>query len=141
MIHHRPILNVDKIAAFYTKKDGADVRYVCTSAMGGGTTAVDIFFRETPHPDFGNRYFMVFNSPAFGTLMIGNADAIEKDAFTMVLGDDGWEYSQHRHDYYTPEGAGITIDGGRAYFRCVGDMRNAMLCEFKIVDGTFEVVK
>ena len=57
MIKHEPHFDTEKIIEHYTKKDGVPVTYVCTSALGNEAQAMDIFFRETPHPEFGNRYF------------------------------------------------------------------------------------
>jgi hypothetical protein len=99
--------------------------------------AMDIFYRETPHPEFGNRYFGLYHNPSFssdGTIMITAADKIEEAEFGMVEGPAGWEYSQHRHDYR--QVGNCAVDGGRAYFRRVGDL-SAPEKYMKIVDGKF----
>jgi len=139
-IHHRPLFYPEKVAKFYSEKDGVDVRYVCTSAIAGEAFAGDIYFRETPHPEFGNRYFRLFHSQMTrltkeAPLMISNADAIEEVDFRMVEGTKGLEYSQHRHDFYEVEGAGVSIDGGRAYFRFIGEPKDSKV--LRIVDGEF----
>jgi hypothetical protein len=78
---------------------------------------MDIFYRETPHPQFGNRYFGLYHN---GNLMIANADRIESVEFGLVEDDeDGLQYSAHRHDYKMFEN-GNMIDGGRSYIRSSG---------------------
>lgn len=117
MIKHEPLFDTDKICEHYTKKDGVPVTYVCTSALRGEAQAMDIFYRDTPHPEFGNRYFGLYNNPFTGSLMITNADKIEQAEFGLVEDDDGnLKYSAHRHDYKSFKN-GNMIDGGRAYIR------------------------
>lgn len=138
-INNRPILDTERVCELYSKKDGVPVKYVCTSAANDGTVAMDIFYRETPHPDFGNRYFGLYRNPTFssdGMIMITNADPIEGLEFGMIKGTAGWEYSQHRHDYRNVEGTGCSIDGGRAYFKRVGDLSVPVKC-MTIKDGEF----
>lgn len=117
-IRHRATLDVDWLVQHYTKKDGVPVKYVCTTALDSGTGASDIFYRDTPHPDFGNKYFGVFayNGQAY----IHNADSIEDLDFVMLDTDFGYHYSQHRHDMFTIDG--MSIDGGRAYTRTMGPL-------------------
>lgn len=138
-INNRPILDTKRVCELYSKKDGVPVTYVCTSAANHGTVAMDIFYRESPHPDFGNRYFGLYHNPSFssdGMIMIANADPIEDLEFAMVEGTNGWEYSQHRHDFHNVEGTGCALDGGRAYVKRVGDL-SAPVKYMKIVDGEF----
>lgn len=138
MIHHRPRLNIKRVLALYEEKDGVPIKYVCTSAMRNESVAGDIFFRKKPHPQFGNRYFMLRSDPMTGMLMISNADAIEQVEFFMVKGTNGWEYSQHRHDFHHVEGAGVSLDGGRAYFRLVGSVSPTLKQRtYTIKDGKF----
>ena len=137
-IHHRPILNIEKVVQHYSEKDGVPVTYVCTSALGDEAQAMDIFYRETPHPEFGNRYFGLYNANNYGGvrggLMIANADKIEEADFGMKEHNGEWHYSQHRHDFYTI--GDVSLDGGRAYFRCVGDVSSPTKW-FEIKDGEF----
>jgi hypothetical protein len=133
MIKHEPIFNTDKIVEHYQEKDGVPIKYVCTSALGPQSFAVDVFYRSTPHPEFGNRYFGLYRAhDAAGTqIMITNADVIETLEFGMVQDKDGaYHYSAHRHDYKIVDGA--MIDGGRAYIRHSGTAQF-----FKIKDGEF----
>jgi hypothetical protein len=131
-IKHEPILETDAVAEHYSKKDGVAVKYVCTSALGGEARAMDIFYRATPHPEFGNRYFGMFVNQQH-QLMITNADAIEGAEFAMIEDANGdLHYSAHRHDYKTVDGK--MVDGGRAYIRSSGDV-----VLYKIRDG--EIVK
>ena len=139
-INHRPILDAKRVCELYSEKDGVPITYVCTSAIGDEAQAMDIFYRETPHPDFGNRYFGLYRNTHFasdGTVMITNADPIEDLEFGMIEGMHGWEYSQHRHDYHNVEGSGCAIDGGRAYFKRVGDL-SVPVKMMAVVDGKFE---
>lgn len=137
-INHTPILDTKRVCELYSEKDGVPVTYVCTSAIGGEAQAMDIFYRETPHPDFGNRYFGLYRNQHFasdGMVMIANADKIEDVEFGMLEGPDGWEYSQHRHDYRMV--GECAIDGGRAYIRRSGDL-SVPVKYFAVKDGKFE---
>ena len=123
-IQHEPLFDTDKVCELYSKKDGVPVNYVCTSALGDEAQAMDIFYRDTPHPTFGIRYFGLYNNPFTGNLMITNADRIESVEFGLVEDDDGnLQYSAHRHDYKRFEN-GNMIDGGRAYIK-------SSMCEVK----------
>lgn len=140
-IKHRPNIDIYAVEQFYSNKDGVDVKYVCTSALGGEARAMDIFFRETPHPEFGNRYFGLCHrstgpKPEQRQLIITSADKIEDAEFGMIEGSAGWEYSQHRHDYRIVEGSDCGIDGGRAYVRRIGNL-SAECKMMKLVDGKF----
>ena len=119
MIKHEPLFDTDKICKHYSEKDGVNVKYVCTSARGDEAQAMDIFYRDTPHPEFGNRYFGLYTLPN-GNLMIANADRIEAQEFGLVQNDAGdLQYSAHRHDYKMFKN-GNMIDGGRAYIKSSG---------------------
>lgn len=134
-IQHAPIFDTEKVCKLYSEKDGVDVKYVCTSAIQEHAEfAADVFYRETPHPQFGNRYFALYRNPFSenAEIMITNADKIENFDFVMIKDKDGkfW-YSSHRHDCLFMDGG--MIDGGRSYVRTNG-------CEtygFKIKDGEF----
>jgi hypothetical protein len=117
MIKHEPLFDTDKVCELYSKKDGVPITYVCTSALGHETQAMDIFYRETLHPEFGNRYFGLYHNYFSGGIVIANADKIEQAEFGLVEDDDGnLQYSAHRHDYKRFEN-GNMIDGGRAYIK------------------------
>ena len=120
MIKHKPLFDTDKVCEHYTQKDGVPVKYVCTSALGHEAQAMDIFYRDTPHPEFGNRYMGLYYHPMSGDLMITNADRIESVEFGLVEDDTGdLQYSAHRHDYKKFVN-GNMIDGGRSYIRSSG---------------------
>jgi len=138
-IHHRPQFNTQTACELYSEKDGVPVTYVCTTALGSGTQAVDVFYREKPHPEFGNRYFGLYRNPyaGYAEIMITNADIVEDLTFDMIEVNDQWHYSQHRHDFYSV--GGTSIDGGRAYIRLVGDI-NVPRATLKVVNGQFEKV-
>lgn len=115
-IVHYPITNIKKVEELYSEKDGVAVRHVCTTEFGD--SIVDVFYRDTPHPKFGNRYFAILfrdNVP-----YIANADDVEKLTFGLVQNDNGdMEYSRSRHDYKQFKN-GNMIDGGRDYIRSSG---------------------
>ena len=137
MINHRPIFDVEKVTKLYSEKDGVPVKYVCTSAPNQyADYAADIYYRETPHPEFGNRYFGLYRNPYADGLdvMITNADVIEDLEFGMKEYNGEWHYSQHRHDFYSV--GDVSLDGGRAYFRCVGNVRTPTKF-LKVKDGKF----
>lgn len=121
MIKHEPEFDIEKVCKHYSEKDGVPIKYVCTSTtIKEGSQAADIFYRDTPHPEFGNRYFGLYQNHS-GNIMITNADRIESLEFGLVEDDDGnLQYSAHRHDYKKFEN-GNMIDGGRAYIRCAAN--------------------
>jgi len=85
---------------------------------------MDIFFRETPHPEFGNRYFGIYYHPMSVNLVVTNADRIESVEFGLIEDDAGdLQYSAHRHDYKLFEN-GNMIDGGRTHIK-------SSMCEIK----------
>ena len=135
MVKHKPLFDTKKVEKFFSEKDGVPVKYVCTSATNSSATfCADVFYRETPHPEFGNHYFGLYLNPYHGDarVMITNADMIEDFEFGMVedsLGD--LHYSAHRHDYQVTDN-GNMIDGGRAYIRTSTGCRI-----FKVKDGEF----
>ena len=130
-IHHSPNFDTDKICEHYTEKDGVPVKYVCTTDLRASDRPVDVFYRNTPHPEFGNHYFGIFYDVVRDHTMICNADIIEELQFGMVVGpDDRLYYSQSHHDYKHFED-GKSIDGGRAYTRGFGYEM------YKVKDGEF----
>jgi len=115
-IHHEPLFDREKIIEHYTKQDGVPVTYVCTSDLTASDVPVDIYYRDTPHPEFGNKYFGLYYDTVRDHMMIYNADIVETLDFGMVNDGSVWHYSQSHHDYKSfPNGA--MIDGGRAYVR------------------------
>lgn len=131
-IQHNPLFDADAVTDHYSKLDGVPVTYVCTSELDpGNLVPVDVFFRETPHPEFGNRYFGLYQSTLTGKMMITNADRIENLSFACVLDSEGnLHYSRDRHDYVTTD-AGNMIDGGRAYTRT----NNCKVFTYVVKDG------
>jgi hypothetical protein len=128
MIKHEPIFKTDAMVEHYSKKDGVEVKYVCSSALGSEAQAMDIFYRATPHPEFGNRYFGMYVDQK-DRVMITNADRIEDAEFAMIEDTNGdLHYSAHRHDYKTVDGK--MVDGGRAYVRSTG-----ATIPYRVVDG------
>jgi len=124
MIKHESLFDTQKVCELFSKKDGVPITYVCTSALGDEVQAMDIFFRETPHPEFGNRYFISYYHPMSVNLVITNADRIESVEFGLIEDDAGdLQYSAHRHDYKLFEN-GNMIDGGRTHIK-------SSMCEIK----------
>ena len=117
-IKHYPILDIEKIIKHYEEKDGVPITYVCTTDLRASDNPVDIFFRESPHPEFGNRYFGLRYH--LGNVYINNADQVEELEFGVVENDTNeLEYSQSHHDYKSFKN-GNMIDGGRVYIRTSG---------------------
>ena len=133
-IQHYPLFDTAKVEKLYTEKDGVEVKYVCTTAVQQHAEfAADVFYRATPHPQFGNRYFALYHNlyADDAVVMITNADQVENFEFGMIEDADGkYYYSQHRHDYKVI--GDKMIDGGRSYIRSGGRVD-----VFKIQDGKF----
>jgi len=133
-ITHKPRFKTDAVIKHYSQKDGVPVQYVCSSECSRDNEVEDIFYRETPHPEFGNRYFglISLNNQTY----IRNADSIEDKPFGCVKNDDGdLEYSECRWDYKKFDN-GNMIDGGRAYIKSTGKVK---VCFVK--DGDLQEVK
>jgi hypothetical protein len=130
-IKHPSIFDKDKVIEHYSKKDGVEVKYVCTTDLLNSDVPADIFYRETPHPEFGNRYFGLFYHPITKNLMITNADMVEDFEFGMIKDtENNWYYSASHHDCLFIEGK--MIDGGRQYIRSTG-----LDGVFKLANGEF----
>lgn len=131
-IHHEPQFDVEKVQSHYTEKDSVEVKYVCTTDLRASDVPVDVYYRATPHPQFGNRYFGLYHDHVRGHMMITNADVVEELEFGMVKNDaDKWQYSISHHDYRAFDN-GNMIDGGRAYVR---SSNGAVV--MRIIDGKF----
>jgi len=131
-IQHNPITNTKITANYYSVLDGTPVKYICTTELPKvDNRPVDIFYRNTPHPEFGNRYFgILFNDDK---MFITNADDIEFLTFSMMVLPEGTFYSRYRHDYLTV--GDFFIDGGRAYTRT--NCQN--IVNYRIYDGEFVI--
>ena len=114
-IQHEPLFDTATNEKTYTEKDGVEVKYVCTTDLRASDVPVDIFYRATPHPKFGNHYFGLYYDHVRDCTMITNADIVEELEFGMIKVDNAYYYSQSHHDYKVVQG--IMIDGGRAYVR------------------------
>jgi hypothetical protein len=117
MIKHFPVTNTDKVIEHYSQKDNVPIGYVCTTDFKMSDRPADIFYRDTPHPEFGNKYFGIAPNYGDGSYVIFNADEIKEFTFGMVEDDDGnLQYSRSHHDYKSFHN-GNMIDGGRVYIR------------------------
>jgi hypothetical protein len=144
MIVHEPLVDTEKVCKLYSEKDGVPVTYVCTTDLGRSDLPVNVFFRETPHPDFGNRYFGLYYA-GDGHLYIINADSVESLEFGMVEdGEGNLHYSKCHHDFkYIPGKEdlfevqnSVFIDGGRKYVR-VGGNPPPKVYYYKVENGEF----
>ena len=117
-IKHEPLFDTAKVEAHYTKKDGVDVKYVCTTDLTASDVPMDIFYRAEPHPEFGNRYFGLYYVRVGDRVMITNADIVESFEFGMIEVDGTYYYSQSHHDYKVV--GDKMMDGGRQYIRSGG---------------------
>lgn len=129
-IEHEPLFDTDKVGKFYSEKDGVDVTYVCTTDLNASDVPVDVYYRETPHPEFDNRYFGLYYDHVRGHMMICNADVVESLEFGMICVDGKYYYSQSHHDYKVV--GDKMIDGGRVYIRSRG---NSLIV--RVIDGKF----
>lgn len=133
-IAHDHQFKIDVVIQKYSEKDGVPISYVCTSEVNGNNAPCDIFFRETPHPEFGNRYFALVHRSS-GVFIMG-ADSIENESFTCIPDSNGnLHYSQYRHDCRQVDD--YAIDGGRAYVRIIGGKNGGFpaTAHLKVVDG------
>jgi hypothetical protein len=130
-IQHYPLFNIKKAEELYTEKDGVEVKYVCTTDLRNSDIPADIFYRETPHPQFGNYYFGILRHN--GQTLITDADIVESFEFGMIEVNGKYYYSQSHHDYKVV--GDKMIDGGRAYVRSSGSTTN-----MRITDGEFYAV-
>ena len=132
-IQHESLFDTAKLEEHYSNKDQVEVKYICTSDLRTSDIPMDIFYRETPHPEFGNRYFGVYQHPVTKDIFITNADEIESFEFGMIENEGKYYYSQSHHDYKSV--GGKMIDGGRAYTRSSGEY-----ITLRIVNGKFTAV-
>ena len=132
-IQHEPRVDTAKVEELYGRKDGCEIRYVCTSDLNASDVPCDIFYRAEPHPDFGNRYFGLYWDSIRDCMMITNADIVESFEFGMIEVDGKYYYSQSHHDYKVVEGK--MIDGGRAYIKSSG----GAIC-MRVKNGKFYAV-
>ena len=128
-IKHPKIFDTDTVESHYTEKDGVPVKYVCTTDLKASDRPADIFYRSTPHPEFGNRYFGLLRNN--DQVLITNADMVEDFEFGMIKDKHNqWFYSSSHHDCIFIDGK--MIDGGRKYIRSTGTDG-----VFKIKNGSF----
>ena len=133
-IKHQPQFNTEKVTAHYSKKDGVPVKYVCTTDLDESDRPFDIYYRDTPHPDFGNYYFGLYADDE-DRMMICKADTVKKYSFGLISDEDGWVYSRSHHDLV--ETSSGNIDGGRRYVKRGGDLDKQEHIVCKVLDGEF----
>ena len=133
-IQHSPLFNIKKAEELYTEKDGVEVKYVCTTDLRNSDIPADIFYRETPHPEFGNYYFGLLwhNSQT----LVTDADIVESFEFGMIEVDGKYYYSQSHHDYKVV--GNKMIDGGRAYIKSSGGTTNMRITSGKFYAANVE---
>lgn len=131
-VKHFPIFDTEAVLEHY-KSEGA--KYVCTTELKSYCVPVDVFYRPTPHPVYGNRYFGLYKDH-FNNVYICNADVVESLQFGMIdNGKDEWTYSRDTHDFLS-WGSNF-IDGGRAYTRAGGSILPKVV-SLRVVDGEFK---
>ena len=132
MIKHFPITNTETVIRHYSEKDGVPIKYVCTTDFNRSDAPADVFYRSTPHPTFGNKYFGIAPSYESDNYIIFNADKVEGFTFGMVENEDGnLEYSQCHHDCKFFKN-GNMIDGGREYVRSSPNVKIYVVRDGKI---------
>lgn len=131
-IQHNPLTKTETVIEHYSENDSTPVKYVCTTELEKGCNVpVDVFYREIPHPEFGNRYFGIYVNHE-GRTMILNADRVEDLDFAMIPDENNdLHYSAFRHDYVSLSN-GNFVDGGREYVRT-----NTMTYNYTVKDGDF----
>jgi hypothetical protein len=129
-IQHEPLFDTEKVEQIYSEKDGVEVKYVCTTDLRASDVPVDVFYRATPHPEFGNRYFGLYYDKVRGHTMITNADIVESLNFGMIDVDGKYYYSQSHHDYKVI--GDKMIDGGRQYVKT-----NTNTVVMRVINGKF----
>lgn len=135
-VKHFPILDTEAVLEHY-KSEGA--KYVCTTELKAYGIPTDVFYRPTPHPVYGNRYFGLYRDSFSNSVFICNADAVENLDFSVIDNGKGeWTYSQYANDFLS-WGVGY-IDGGRAYTRIGGNPLPKVI-SLRVVDGEFVEVK
>ena len=131
-IKHFPIFDTEAALEHY-KTEGA--KYVCTTELKAYGIPVDVFYRHTPHPVYGNRYFGLYRDSFSNSIFICNADTVEELEFNVIDNGKGeWTYSQYAHDFLS-WGEGY-IDCGMGYTR-VGGNPLPKVISLKVVDGEF----
>lgn len=118
-IEHNPIFDVGIVTKHYSKKDGVPVKYVCTTDLRASDVPVDVYYRSTPHPEFGNRYFGLYYDNVRGHTMICDADIVESLEFGLIEQDGKYYYSASHHDMKVLDNHKM-IDGGRLYIKSSG---------------------
>ena len=132
-IKHFPIFDTEAALEHYGPEG---VKYVCTTELKTYSNPVDVFYRPTPHPVYGNRYFGLYRDDFSNFVYICNADAVENLDFCVIDNGKGeWTYSQYTHDLVS--WGECYIDGGRAYTRVGGNVLNRVR-SLRIVDGEFK---
>ena len=110
-IKHFPIFDTKMVLYYYEPED---VKYVCTTELEAYGIPTDVFYRPTPHPVYGNRYFGFYRDRFSDSVFICNAGAVENLDFCVIDNGKGeWTYSQYTHDFLS--WGENYIDGGRAY--------------------------
>ena len=130
-VQHNPLLDLDAVLPILIARDKTPIKYVCTSSLDG-YLPYDIFYRDTPHPVFGNHYFGLNGE------FITNADLVESLPFLCILQDNKYYYSQYRHDFVRHNSS--FIDGGRDYVRTNSDTYPFIVRNGMFIPRTSQVV-
>ncbi len=93
-IVHSPVGDVKALEKFYSEKDGVPCTYVLTTCNPQDKSRrmydmYDIFYRETPHPVFGNKYFGISSSG-----YICNGDFVAGMPVSLIEANKKYFYGQ-----------------------------------------------
>lgn len=110
---HDPIADIAHFLNIHKEVDGVECNYVCTTDIQKKNVPVDILYRPTPNPKFGNHYFGIGRMPLTNKAFIMNADVVEELTFLCVLNDEQRPaYSRHKDEELTFAN-GNFVKGGR----------------------------
>ena len=101
----------------------------CLKTRGGQWSdfPAAVFYNPKPDkPEYSN-YFGLFVQN--DTVIITNALVVTEGSWNGMVADNGEVvYSRYRHDFRTSTDGSVTVDGGRDYFRILGNILNPKVC-------------
>ena len=114
--------------------------YICETELND--TPVLLFYSEKEHPVSKSHYFVVFQDPSSGSIMISNGQKVAEQEIVGMILEESKEiiYSHYRHHLaesnicYSDD----FIDGGRSYIRAsVG----SKFCKLKVERDSLTFIK
>ncbi|UTS52094.1 hypothetical protein [Synechococcus phage BUCT-ZZ01] len=118
-----------------------DAVFVCESqikqANGWSDSPVAIFYGKDTHPVSKSRYFGIFFRGETPYICDGQS-AVDED-FVGIVDNDVVYFSSARH-HFNPTPNGFAIDGGRDYFRILGNETGfPKMVKLYIEDGVVKI--